>query len=496
MQITKSNYMNFLRHPAWLWLEKNDKSKLPPHDAATMAMFAGGYKFEDVVEKLFPEALKLSWESYDEYRELATVTAAVLKNQSGPRTVVQAKFEAGNFACISDIVHVDGKLIDVYEIKSSTQVKKAHLFDLAFQCEVIRQNGYEIRSVHVLTVNTEYVRSGSIEPSEMVNFNDVTELVLEKEALTHVYMQEAFDVASLPTCPDMSPAKIGPVGSVSEWLPVYKYAVDLPEYSIYDLASPGAARLKNLEAENIRLITEIPESFNLTAKQEMQVLATKQGSPIINTHAISAFMEELTYPLYFLDYETYSGVIPYFDGQRPYMQVPFQYSLHIIDSPGAELRHVEYLQSENRDCVQDLSESLRIAIGTEGSVITWNMSFERSCNTTMGKLAPAYKEFYEQLNARIVDLCIPFKDDMYVDARFKGSYSIKSVLPVLVPELSYKELEIQNGGSAQTLWMNAVLEENNELDKNKILKDLLEYCKLDTLAMVEIWKVLQTAPKG
>lgn len=485
--------MNYLRHPAWLWLEKNDKSKLPPHDASTLAMFAGGYKFEDVVEKVFPEALKLGWSTFDEYRELATVTKALLGNREGPRTIIQAKFEADELACIADIVHVDGNLVDVYEIKSSTQVKKSHIYDLAFQCEVIRRNGYEIRSVHVLTVNTAYQRSGEIEPGEMVNYDEVTEQVLDIEALTNVYIDAALDTVKQTDCPNMSPANIGPVGAVSEWLKIYRFAIALPDYSVYDLITPGAKRLAEFEQSGIVLITDIPESTNLSAKQELQVLATKNDSPIINKSAISAFLQELTFPLYFLDYEAYSGVIPYFDGQRSYMQVPFQYSLHVLDSPESALRQVEYLQTENKDCVKDLSESLRQAIGESGSVITWNMGFEKSCNVTMGKLVPEFANFYDMVNERIVDLCIPFKDDMYVDKQFKGSYSIKQVLPVLVPDLSYDELDIKDGGTAQSLWMQAVLDQNPDIDKELLFSNLRTYCGLDTLAMVEIYMKLKAA---
>lgn len=201
-------------------------------------------------------------------------------------------------------------------------------------------------------------------------------------------------------------------------------------------------------------------------------------------------MSELTFPLHFLDYETYSGVIPYFDGQKPYQQIPFQYSLHILESPYAELRHTEYLHSDSSNPIVPLSQALQSQISESGSVITWNMSFEKSCNTRMGELFPEFANFYEQVNARVIDLAVPFADDMYVDKRFKGSYSIKNVLPVLAPGLSYKALRIQEGGSAQRLWMQAVLEDKNEDGKQQILDDLVEYCELDTLAMVQIWRLL------
>ena len=187
-----------------------------------------------------------------------------------------------------------------------------------------------------------------------------------------------------------------------------------------------------------------------------------------------------------------AGVVPYFDGHRPYQQVPSQYSLHILDSPDAELRQKEYLHRENTDPSLPIAQHLVEDVGTNGSIITWNAGFEKSCNVTLGKLNPEFADAMEAINERIVDLMIPFKpkNGWYSDPRFEGSASIKYVLPVVVPSLSYKELDIQNGGSAQSLWMQAVLDGTRD-DKEKILDDLLKYCGLDTLAMVEIYNVLR-----
>ena len=186
-----------------------------------------------------------------------------------------------------------------------------------------------------------------------------------------------------------------------------------------------------------------------------------------------------------------SSVIPYFDGHRPYQQVPSQYSLHILDAPDAQLRHTEYLHRENSDPSKEVAKHLLKDIGTSGSIIAWNMSFEKSCNVTLGNLNPEFADDMALINERIVDLMIPFKpkNGWYSDPRFEGSASIKKVLPVVVPSLTYKELDIQDGGSAQALWMQAVLDGVRE-DKDKVLDDLLKYCKLDTLAMVEIYNVL------
>ena len=185
-----------------------------------------------------------------------------------------------------------------------------------------------------------------------------------------------------------------------------------------------------------------------------------------------------------------SSVVPYFDGHRPYQDVPFQYSLHVMQSPGAEVQHYEYLHSDNSDPVEQLSKRLSQDIGPKGSVLVWWESFEKSRNDEMGEMLPKYKKFYQDVNDRVIDLIVPFFDSYYVDKRFGGSASIKDVLPVLAPKLSYKELGIQEGRAAQRDWMGAVLDGEHPDEKDKILSDLLKYCDLDTLAMVEIYKKL------
>jgi hypothetical protein len=215
-------------------------------------------------------------------------------------------------------------------------------------------------------------------------------------------------------------------------------------------------------------------------------------APTIDKAQIKSFIDNLKYPLYFLDYETLMSLIPYFDGQRPYQQVPFQYSLHIIESPDTEEVWKDYLHRDNTDPIRPLTEQLLIDIGTSGTVLVWYESFEKKRNSELGEMLPEYAAALEAINDRVVDLILPFKNKWYDDPRCEGSASIKAVLPVLCPELSYKELGIQEGGSAQRLWMEAVLDSKRFDQKDQILSDLVEYCKLDTFAMVEIFKCLKS----
>ena len=445
--ISKSDYMLFLRHPAWLWLRKNDPAKIPPVDAATQAMFDAGHAFEPYVESLFPEGVALGFSDFDEYRSLPLRTQQAF--ESGAQVVFQPRFEWNGFTCISDIVSVvENKTIDLYEIKSSTRVKPDHLYDLAFQKTVLEGNGFTVRNVSVIHVNNQYVREGEVNPKELTTFADVTDEVNEIALKTPEYMQAALKVATQAEMPDPNP-ELAKLGSKSEWMKVY---------------------------ENI--FPSDPKVW------------PEDTQPAINKQEIERFLGGLQYPLYFFDYETMQGLVPYFDGHRPYQQVPFQYSLHIIREPGGEVEHKEYLHKDNSDPARPLAEQLIEDIGTTGTVLVWYQAFEKSRNTELGEMLPEYKDAMQALNDRIVDLMIPFKNKWYDDPRFEGSASIKKVLPVVCPELSYKELGIQEGNSAQRLWMEAVLDETRADQKEQILTDLTEYCKMDTWAMVEIFRVL------
>jgi hypothetical protein len=446
-QVSKSDYMLFLRQPAWLWVKKNDPKKIPPIDENTQALFDSGHQFEPYAESQFPEGITLGFSDYSEYLSLPQRTQDAIAR--GDRVLFQPRFEWNGFTCICDIISfVSENEVDLYEIKASTSAKVDHEFDLAFQTAVLEGTGIKVRNIFVIHVNNQYVRSGAIEDDKITLTDDVTDKVRAKGELTAKYMPMALAVAQQPNMPDPSP-ELAKLGSRKDWLPIY---------------------------ENI-----VP--------QEPKVWP-EDTKPVIQHDQIKQFLGELKYPLYFLDYETLMSLVPYFDGHRPYQQVPFQYSLHILKTPDAELEWYEYLHRDNSDPARPLTEQLIKDIGDVGTVLVWYEGFEKARNKELGDMLPEYKAAMDAINDRVIDLMLPFKNKLYDDPRCEGSASIKQVLPVLCPELSYKSLGIQEGGSAQRLWMEAVLDDKRAGQKDQILADLLEYCKLDTLAMVEIYRKL------
>jgi hypothetical protein len=491
--LSKSEYMMYLKHPAYLWLKKHDKSKIPPVSEDLQAMFDAGHDFEKYAEAHFPDGKTLGFNDYAEYLSLPQRTKQAL--EEGVKTIFQGRFEHEDITFICDVLRMVGKNeVDLYEIKSSTKVKKEHILDLAFQTTVLERCGYIVNDIYVMHVDTSYVRKGEVDIRQMVSTQNVTDQVKSKLNQTARNIKGAIEVMNQSEMPDPTPARCE-LGSYKEWLEVYKNIRPVPDGSIFELCRLNPKTVRLLEEENISKLADISEELVSKNQQKWQIRAVQKGEPIKDKDKIKKFLVKLEYPLYFFDYETLSSCVPYFDGTKPYQQIPFQYSLHVIESPGGELKHMGYLQADNTNPAEPLSKTLKEQIGEKGSVIAWNMSFEKKCNTALGNMVPEYKEFYENVNSRMADLMIPFSKGYYIDARFGGSASIKNVLPVLVPELSYKELGIQEGGNAQRSWMGAVLY-NKRADKSRVLKDLEEYCKLDTLAMVEIFNFLNRLVAG
>ncbi len=494
MQLSKSDYLLFLKHPAWLWLKKHRKEVLPEPDAALQALFASGNRFERYAEQLFPGGRTLGWTTYSEYRELPKRTAEALAD--GVDTIFQGRFEHDRTTCIVDVLQrVSGNKFDLYEVKASTSAKPDHIPDLAFQVTVLEGAGLTIRNVGVVHVNRDYVRSGDLDVMSLSKITDVTDRVFERKRETANEIEQAIRTMSQDAMPDPSPRHAAR-GALQDWLDIYRLIT--PQWedgSIYNMAGLQPDDVAILEDANVSSMGDIPRSFDLSKRQQRQVNAVRSGEPHIDRKAIRSFLAELSYPLYFLDYETFADVIPAFDGLRPYQQTPFQYSLHIMPAPNAPLEHREYLHTSNSNPVEPLVTRLREDIADQGNIIVWYAPFEGGRNEDMAAMAPEHASFLEGLNNRIVDLMDPFKKGWYVDQRFAGSASIKKVLPVLAPDLSYSDLAIGNGSAAQQAWIDVVLRANHPELRNEVLANLRKYCTLDTMAMVRIFKALQTHQK-
>ncbi|MBP6005486.1 DUF2779 domain-containing protein [Candidatus Saccharibacteria bacterium] len=488
--ISKSDYMLWLKHPAWLWLKKHRPKSLPPIDQNTQALFDAGHLFEEYAEELFDNPIKLGFNSYHEYLSLPDRTKLALENPD--KVILQGRIEVEQLTCIFDVLEPNNfGQYNLYEIKSSTQPKQEHYQDLAFQKQVLESKGIMIDKIFIIHLNSFFVRKREkIDPKKLTKVVEVTDQVAKLGQSTIDNIQLARQTINISEAPSLSPANASKQG-LRDWLDIYKYLnPDLSEDSIYNLYGISLEQIQSAESSGVTKIKDLDPSKLIRSKQRQQYQASQQVDPVINLDKIKDFLEQIVFPLYFLDYETMGSIIPILNGTKPYQQIPFQYSLDVLESKSSEFKHYHYLHTENTNPSSELSQSLLSEIGSSGTILAWNMGFEQKCNQTLAKLSPDHELDLLNLNPRFIDLMQPFMEGWYIDKRFMGSASIKKVLPVIVPDLSYQELEINQGASAQRVWMETVLEEKHQEKREEIFSDLIKYCNLDTFAMVEIYRFL------
>jgi hypothetical protein len=463
--ITKTDFLTYLDAPRHLWALKHNKIEQDNVDVYLQHLLDQGYEVEELAIQYLKEYLMPQYGvDMDDVR-------------------IQPTFIDGPFEARTDILIKSNGHWDMFEIKSSSKVKKEHIYDATFQYLVFNK-GYDIEDVYILHLNKEYVRKGPISLLDLFSKENITKKVKKtrKEVLN---LRSGAFMVSKEGCVENTLACINPktCPCISVCHP------NLPNYSIYDInrITNSESKVRQLESMGILDICDVPDDFKLSNKQRFQVEVAKSKKVYINREEIRDMFDDLEYPLYFLDYETFNPAIPLFDGYSPFDHITFQYSLHVLSKDG-DLEHFEYLHTEKSDPIPHLLNSLKEHIKDEGSIIVWNKSFEGTRNKHMGKVYPEYEDFCEDMNDRLFDLMDIFRNQLYDDPKFKGSYSIKSVLPVLVPELSYESLDIRNGAMAMASWYDLVFKE----EKNKkVINDLLKYCELDTLAMVRVFDELR-----
>ena len=487
MPISKSDYMLFLRHPALLWLKKNDPSKIPPVDVATQQRMDAGYEFEEHAEKLFSNVIKIGVTSPAEYHTMLSRTKEAWKN--GAKCVAQGMYKSGELTCITDVLEADGDGYTLTEIKSSNSDKPEHVMDLAFQRIVLEANGYNIHKCQVLHANSKYRRDGDIDPNALTQITDVTDKVKKILGKTEADAIKAVSIVNSDRIPDIDPL-LATSDAFADWLEIRKeLEPKLPNNSIYNLPKIGHHVAKNLIVQNIRTIAEIQKNSALLSHGTAKYWkALSKGGQFINTVELRHFLDSIEYPIYYLDYETAANPVPLWDQTSPHQQVTFQYSLHIKRAPNTEIEHFEYLHGNTNCPIYELLLILSKQIETEGTILVWNQSFEKKRNEEMALYSPEHASFLSSVNDRVIDLMDPFKQDLIMDPAFMGSNSIKDVLPVMIPEFSYNDLEIKDGGSAASEWQRVTLSES--VDKVTVYKDLKNYCKRDTEAMVLIHEKL------
>ncbi len=351
----------------------------------------------------------------------------------------------------------------------------------------MQEAGLKVKKSFVIHINNAYVRLGAIEPKKLLTTEDVTEEVDDLIEEVRGDIDEMYKIFKKKNEPDARILK--QCHNPYDCMFIDYCWRDIPEHSIYNVY-PSEKEINTLLDDNIVDLADMPAEMISKEKQKRYFDAYQADKVIIDKKGIEKELKKYQYPLYFLDYETNAQAVPMFDGYRPYQQVPFQYSLHVQKKPGGKLTHFEYLADKSEDPVPGLAKVLSEQIANKGSVISWFMGFETGRNTEMGEQCPEYADFFKNVNERMLDLMDFFANGLYIDKNFFGSASLKKVLPVIAPHLSYEELNIQEGMTASESWPVLIGSELSVGEKKELRDDMLKYCELDTFAMVEIFRIL------
>ena len=486
--LSKSTYMRGLKCHKSLYLNKYHNELKDELSARQEAIFAQGTDVGLLAQQLFPGGVDVSPESYFDFsRSLADTKEAMAK---GETVIYEAAFLFDEVLCAIDILVKDEEGWKAYEVKSSTSVSETYIEDTALQYYVITHAGVPLVDMSVIHINNQYVKKGALDIRQLFTSVSVLDEVKPIQANIPMIITDMKNTLRQDNIPSID------IGLQC----THPYDCDfmgycwkhIPAYSVFDIS--GLLQTKKFELYDMGVVTleQIPKDYALNDNQWMQVHCELEQKSHIDKAKIRAFLNNLNYPLYFLDFETMATAVPVFDNTRPYQQFVFQYSLHVQEKLGGELKHYEYLaQADGTDPRTGFIDQIIKDCGTSGDVVVYNAGFEKGKLNDLTEVFPQHEKQVRAIIDRIVDLMTPFRKRWYYLPEMRGSYSIKKVLPALVPELSYSDLEISEGGTASNAFTEMVMG-TFDGDIQKTRKDLLEYCKLDTYAMVRILEKLYT----
>ena len=486
MYLSKSKYCNGVQCKKMLWLDKF--CPLEKEDISNTSVLDNGSEVGELAKGLFGDYIDIEFNT--NLTNMISDTLEVIKNNNKV-VITEASFSYDNNFCSVDILKKIGNKYEMYEVKSSTEVKDIYLDDISYQYYVLTSLGYDVVKASIVYINNKYIRNKELDLNKLFNIEDVTSVVVSKQEEVKTKIKEINDYMLQKDEPldDIGIHCVKPYDC-----PFFNYCTrNLPINNVFNIMRMRNSTKFNLYHKGVYTYEDLlKEDIDVKFKEQIEFeLFDKEDK--INKKEIKEFMSTLTYPLYFLDFETYQQSIPLYDGIRPYEQIPFQYSLHYIESENDNLRHKEFLSEPDIDPRRGVAEKLVSDIPKDVCVLAYNMSFEKTVIKNLAELFPDLKDHLLNIRDNIKDLMIPFYNRSYYSKDMHGSYSIKYVLPALFkddPSLDYHNLDdVHNGSEAMNAFSN--MGKLNIEERRKLRYNLLKYCELDTFAMVKIWEKLK-----
>ena len=485
MRLSKSQFIRGLQCSKSLWLYKYQKELRSELNDSQQSLFGSGTNVGILAQQLFPEGKEIVFDP-EKIQENAGKTRDLIR--AGATTLYEATFVFDDVLVMADILHYGEKGWELYEVKSSTSVKDVYENDIALQYYVINGSGLNICKAAIVHINNKYIRQGELDLKQLYTIADLTYTAMAtQEEIVRELARLKIAVAKGTPIPELD---VGPHCNDPYECDFSEHCWQhIPPKSVFNLSRMRSSDKFKLYGDGIISFADIPEDYPLTRAQQMQVDAELNGTEFINIERIKELLATIISPVGFMDFETFMQAVPSFNNQSPYQQVPFQFSLHIDDGSGL-LRHVEYLGKQRKDPRLAFIRQLLSATKNIPVIIVYNKAFECRILSELAQTFPQYSQEISGLIDRIIDLMVPFQNKDYYVKDMQGRYSIKLVLPALVPEMSYENMAIGDGGAAMDAY--AALQDLDDDDESATIRqNLLKYCELDTLAMVKIVEKLR-----
>ena len=494
---SKSKYCLAWQCPKLLWLNKF-KPELKPEDPSLQARFDEGNVVGDMAMQLFGDFTEVTAFKDDgklDLNKMQELTKECLAN--GTENICEASFNYNGLYCAVDILRKENGGYAIYEVKSSTHASHIYAVDISYQKYVLEHCGVKITGTYLICIDPEYVRSDELDIHKFFQIIDMSRDVNDELQNVPSLLRKAEQIYSLKDEPkkDIGEHCRDPY-ECAFWGYCTKH---LPTPNVFDLYRMSFKKaLEHYYNGQIGFNDLLFDSGITNAKQLRQMLHNVSAQPDdIDKDGIRDFLDTLSFPIYFLDFETMQPVIPQFPGTKPYAQIPFQYSLHYIEYEGGPLLHKEFLAESGENPLRAIAERLCEDIPKNVCVTAYNKAFECARLKELAGYSPDLADHLLNIESNMKDLLVPFQSGYYYNKAMGGSFSIKSVLPALFPNdpaLDYHNLEqIHNGGEAMTIFPQ--IQYMNEKDAATTRHNLLKYCELDTFAMVKLWEKLREVVK-
>lgn len=478
------------------WLDINNIEPTNPPDDGAKERLSAGNEVGEISKQIFSGGKEVPYLPGEE-KEMFRITKKFIDD--GVTSIYEGSFICDDIFVRVDLMHKTKKGWDIYEVKSSSSVRSYHEYDASIQWHVLKKlNIFDLNEVFIITLNNKFSKKKKINPINLFNIHPVTEIVDKNKLEVENKINELKEISMSHKEPELKiglhckkphacvyfdkcwPSNINEINSV---------------FKLYRLPLKKKLKLYN---EGIDTYEKITNTESFSSIQKLQLEAYKKKTPVINKNKIKTFINKIKYPISYFDFETFTDAIPIFDKQRPHMQMPFQYSLHIQMNEDEKLEiddnHFEFIAEHDKDPRRSIAESMIKNFPKDGTIIAYNQSFEKRCVQSLAEYCPDLSDELLALNERFIDLIEPFRGGGFYHSKFKGSFSIKNVLPVICPSnsvLDYKALDINNGGMAMSAYKE-LRNSSKNVDIETTRKNLFKYCRLDTYAMYAIYiKLLQ-----